>query len=153
MSSAQQPMRAYLVRHGSSEPDHPQGDRHRSLTAEGKAEFERHVDRLVPGLYLTRVVCSPFMRARQTADILGGALRVPVEVDDSLASGQCSGVDVLLMLRRFGDGVALVGHNPEMGEAISRAAGRGQPVLPGTVAEIQLSMEGPTLCWLRSPLG
>ncbi|WP_242344692.1 hypothetical protein [Anaeromyxobacter terrae] len=49
-------------------------------------------------------------------------------------------------------GTALVGHNPEIAEAVALAAGRGLPVPPGTVAALEIAPDGlVALAWIRPP--
>ncbi len=46
---------------------------------------------------------------------------------------------------------ALVGHNPEVAEAVSAAAGRQVEVRPGTVAAIDVEGGAFRLAWLEAP--
>ena len=52
---------------------------------------------------------------------------------------------------RRGRGPLLVGHNPEVAEAIAIAAGKRSAGAPGTVAALDLSGPAPRLLWVRSP--
>jgi phosphohistidine phosphatase SixA len=141
----------YLARHGQAEGSHPGGDEERALTEAGR-EHLRGVVAAAGGLAtVTRVVCSPFRRTRETARLWADAFRVPVSVEVSLASGSSSGSGILELAWALGEGVLLVGHNPEMGGAVSLAAGQGFAMHPGTVAAVAL--EGPRaarLLWSRS---
>jgi len=83
--------------------------------------------------------------------MLGRAAGAPVEPSDDLASGHASGREMLALARQAGPGSALVGHNPEIAEAIALASGRPAPVPPGTIAALDLSRPRPRLLWLRSP--
>jgi phosphohistidine phosphatase len=47
--------------------------------------------------------------------------------------------------------VALVGHNPELGEAVALATGQGEELPPGSIAALDLLPDGPRLAWLRRP--
>jgi phosphohistidine phosphatase len=58
---------------------------------------------------------------------------------------------VLALCRESGPGAALVGHNPEIAEAIGIATGAPAPVPPGTVAALDLSGLRPRVLWIRSP--
>jgi phosphohistidine phosphatase len=71
----------------------------------------------------------------------------PVEDEPALASGASGGREVLAVARRGGEGTAVVGHNPEMAEAVAIAAGREEKVRPGTIAEVA----GEALRWLEAP--
>lgn len=144
--------RGYLVRHGTAESINAAGDAARALTLEGRAAFARHAEGLRTSMAVRAVFTSPLMRAQQTAQILGDVLGVPVTVLPDLASGNLGGAQVLALLETRGDGALLVGHNPEMADALARVAGRGVAVNPGTIAEVAL--ESPlVLRWARSPGG
>lgn len=140
----------YLVRHAEAERGTGAPDAERRLTPAGRAAFEALARALAPSVRLARVLASPYRRARETAEILGAATGAPVEIDSALVAGRCTGTDVLALGRAAGGGVALVGHNPEMAEAVILAAGGDRPVPPGTVAAVE---GGPPwrLAWLRAP--
>lgn len=144
--------RVYLVRHAKAEPHHARGDAARRLTAEGKARFTRLLEELGADLAPTRVLTSPLARARQTAELISAFTGAPVEDEEGLESGGCTGPQLLALARRAGPGAALVGHNPEMAEAVALAAGREEEVKPGSVAAVDLFPAGPPrLAWLRRP--
>ena len=148
MSSA----RVYLVRHAKAEKEHPAGDAARRLTAEGREAFLLLVRELAPALRLTRIVSSPFARALETAHALADVTGARVEEDEALYSGASSGRELLDLARGAGDGVALVGHNPEMAEAIARVSGRDESVRPGCIAAVELTSAGRTrLVWTATP--
>jgi phosphohistidine phosphatase len=142
---------AYLVRHAEATAELGGRDAERRLTAGGRAAFARLAAALAPSLQVRRILSSPFLRARETAAILGEATGAPVEPSDDLASGHGSGRDVLALCREAGHGTALVGHNPEIAEAIGIATGAAAPVPPGTVAALDLSGLRPRVLWIRSP--
>jgi phosphohistidine phosphatase len=145
------PQRVYLVRHARAEGSAPT-DAARRLTPGGREEFARHARALLPRLQVTRILASPFVRAAQTADLLAEALgQAPVAPEPRLASGASGGREVLALAARAGDGAALVGHNPEMAEAILLAAGKAVEVPPGTVAAVDLEGETARLAWLAAP--
>ena len=139
----------FLVRHAEAGAGGHDADRR--LTADGKAAFSRLLASLGPGLAVTRVHSSPFRSARETADILAHATGSRAESHDDLASGHAGGPELLVLAREAGPGTALVGHNPEIAEAVALAAGKALPVPPGTVAALDLSGPTPRLLWLRSP--
>jgi phosphohistidine phosphatase len=147
-------MLVYLVRHAKAEKEPPEGrsgDAARLLTPDGRARFFAMVRALVPELALTKVLSSPFDRCRETAEVLAGLAQVPCEEAEALASGASSGRALLDLARRHGAGVALVGHNPEIAEAIALAAGGEQRVRPGTLAAVELDDRGRAkLLWLEA---
>jgi len=141
----------YLVRHAEAGAGVDGKDADRKLTERGRAGFERLLASLGSSLIVKRILSSPFRRARETAELLGLAAGAPVEPSDDLASGHASGREVLALARQAGPGAALVGHNPEIAEAIALASGSPAPVPPGTIAALDLSRPRPRLLWLRSP--
>jgi phosphohistidine phosphatase len=144
-------LRFYLVRHGRAEAKHPAGDAARRLTPEGRARFAAHARALATEVALSSVVSSPFARARETAELLGAAAGAPVADDPALASGASSAGEILALGRRLGAGAALVGHNPELAEAVALAAGGSREVEPGAVAAIDADGSGYRLAWLKAP--
>lgn len=140
--------RLYLVRHGSAEGSHPGGDGARALTPGGREAFAALARALAPELGLRRIVTSPLTRARQTAALLAEATGAQVTVEPRLASGASDGQALLTLLAGLGPGTALVGHNPEVAQAVTAAGGRGAAVPPGTVAALD---QGGRLVWLRTP--
>jgi phosphohistidine phosphatase len=44
-----------------------------------------------------------------------------------------------------------VGHNPELADAVARAAGRALEVSPGAIAAMDADDAGFRLAWLRAP--
>jgi phosphohistidine phosphatase len=140
----------YLIRHARAEAAAPGGDEERRLTPEGRDAFRETVTSLAGRLQVRRVHASPYVRARQTAELLAALTGAPVEEEEELAAGASSPRRLLELGAEAGAGAALVGHNPEVAEAISRAAGRGVDVPPGTVAAI--SLEG-RLAWVARPGG
>jgi phosphohistidine phosphatase len=139
--------RFYLVRHARAEGSSPQGDQARRLTPEGRAQFERQARALAEELGSVRILTSPFERAVQTAAILAAATGAPVREDARLASGASTGGQLLALGAKLGDGWVLVGHNPELAEAVALASGGAEhEVPPGTVACVDLPG---ALRWVR----
>jgi phosphohistidine phosphatase len=143
-------IRFYLVRHAEAERTGPGGDAARRLTAEGRARFAAHARALARALQVARIVTSPYARAAETAAVLGAATGAKVSTDGALASGASSGRAILLLGRAHGAGAALVGHNPELAEAVARAAGRDLPVAPGTIVAVDDDGREFTVAWVRA---
>jgi phosphohistidine phosphatase len=144
-------IRFYLVRHAAAEGKHPAGDAARRLTAVGRDGFAAHARALRPELRVSSIVTSPFVRARETADLLAAATGAPVVEDAALASGASSARDLLALGARLGAGAALVGHNPELAEAVALAGGTARDLEPGAIAAIDADAGGVRLAWLRPP--
>jgi phosphohistidine phosphatase SixA len=144
--------RVYLVRHAKAEKEHPRGDAARGLTVDGRESFELLARDIGRGLAITRILSSPFERALETARVLADLSGAAVEEDEALTSGRSGGEELLEVARGGGGGVALVGHNPEIQEAISRASGRDEVVRPGTIAAVELNSRGSArLIWIAAP--
>ncbi len=142
--------RVYLVRHAKAEPL-ATDDASRRLTPEGRERFVRLVKALAPRLSVSRVLTSPLVRARQTAEILARATGAPLEEDPRLASGESDGRELLALARASPHGTVLVGHNPELAEALARVAGEDLEVKPGAVAAVELGGRSARLEWLELP--
>ena len=140
----------YLVRHARAEP-HAADDASRRLTPEGRAAFLRLLGTLRGRLRIARVVTSPFVRARETAELLCRVTGATIEEDGRLASGASDGAELLALARESAPGTALVGHNPEVAEAVAKAAGADLEVKPGAIAELELDGRAVRLAWLDAP--
>ena len=124
----------YLVRHGIAADAGPDGsDYDRPLTAEGVADLRGEA----AGLNQLKVkwnliLTSPLVRARQTADVLASSLdsKVAVGVLAALApSGSPAEVALELHKHAAKGPVALVGHEPGMGDLAARWLGAHRPVV------------------------
>jgi phosphohistidine phosphatase len=106
------------------------------------------------------VLTSPLVRARQTADIVAAAFesRPPIVVVDSLTP-EGSFADVLgdLEKQTKRTRIALVGHEPAIGELAARLAGSRRPLefKKGAVCRIDLNSIPPAkpgaLRWFMPP--
>lgn len=146
------PIRLYLVRHAQAEANHPLGDAARRLTAEGRAAFRARAEEVAGDLRITRILTSPYARARETAELLSGASGAPVEPEEALASGRSGAQELVRIARIRGDGTVLVGHNPEIADAVALVAGGERPVPPGSIACLEVEEDDPgwpRLAWLR----
>jgi phosphohistidine phosphatase len=155
------PYEIYLVRHGVAEersakwPD----DSKRPLTADGMSKMKksaRGLDRV--GVKFDIILSSPLVRARQTAEILSAELGAhPAIVNiESLAPGAAYAAlqaDLEKHVRKA-TRIALVGHEPGMGELAARFVGTRHPVefKKGAIARIDFDEMPPVgpgdLRWL-----
>ena len=157
------PTELYIVRHaiaaerGSEWPD----DTKRPLTERGINRFKEVVKGLRRlDITVDEVFTSPLVRARQTADILASGLewKAPVKVLDALAPGHTA-ASVMTQLARVAKRrrVALVGHEPELGElaAYLIGAGRALAFKKGGICRIDLgsltSKRAASLVWFLPP--
>ncbi len=155
-------MQLYVVRHAEAEDAAPRGggDAARRLTSDGRRDFSR----VVCGLAalepeLTRILTSPLVRARETAEILHEQLPGPAPEEWPLLAPGGSLERLLLQLRGAGDAVAVVGHEPGLGRLVSLAvagcAGDGTPLRKGGV--VRIDFDGTPkpgagrLVWMMTP--
>ncbi len=154
-------MELYFIRHGDagSRESWPGSDAERPLSAEGAERIEREAVTLTRlGLPVTRILTSPLVRARQTAEIVARHLdrRDALDVDDRLSPG--FGVEDLagiLQDHRDEASLLLVGHEPDFSRVISECIGGGEvECKKGGVARVDLRRPGSVqgaLVWLLPP--
>ena len=159
------PRELYLIRHaiaaerGEEWPD----DDKRPLTARGVARFKEAVEglkKLEAGTGIDEIFTSPLVRAKQTADLLAAGLpgKPTVKILDALAPGHTPG-SVMAQLARTARRrrIALVGHEPSLGELAAHliGAGRALPFKKGGVCRIDIesltSRRPGALTWFVQP--
>jgi len=153
----------YLVRHAIAAargPEWPDDDV-RPLTARGISSFTKAVEGLAAlDVVVDEVLTSPLVRARQTADLLASGLagHPPVRVLQALAPGSAlARVMEQVAGAARGRRVALVGHEPDLGElaAFLIGARHAIPFKKGGVCRIDVetmaSRAPGTLVWLATP--
>jgi phosphohistidine phosphatase len=157
------PYELYFVRHGLAEErgDAWPDDTKRPLTEEGMSRLRKAVRGLSRiGVAIDVVLTSPLVRARQTADIVAGGLdpRPSIVNVDSLApAGSYAAVLADLEKHSRKCRLALVGHEPMMGELAARLVGSRHPIefKKGGVCRIDvenLPPSGPAdLRWMLTP--
>lgn len=157
----------YLIRHAAAVPrgpDHPD-DARRPLTPEGAARWRRAVAGLrALGVAIDVVLASPFTRAQETAAILAAGLRPKPRLVtvDALASGRkpaeaLTAIAQYAVDARGASRIALVGHEPDLGELAARLLGAKGVVefKKGGVCRIDVDRAMPggpgVLRWLLPP--
>jgi len=152
-------MKICLVRHAEAADrigNVPDAFRH--LTERGRRQFRETAGRLGrEGIRFSAILTSPLLRAVQTADILAEHSGFPGEV---LAAPQLQpgfgldGMNEILDAFPGGDGIALVGHEPDLGRVLSALLSlpRGYAMPKGAVAALVVPDTGVrlrgTLEWL-----
>lgn len=140
-------LQLYLVRHAIAVPrgeDWPD-DATRPLTPDGMTRMRRAARGLAALVsQIDVVLTSPLVRARQTADILAGAFTSPpsVVIVDALAPGGSVARVLAEAVKHARKGpIALVGHEPGIGELAAHLLGAGQALefKKGAVARIDVS--------------
>lgn len=157
----------YLVRHAVAAergPDYPDDDL-RPLTEAGTEKFTRAVAGLrAIGVTLDVVITSPLQRARETADLLVAGLRPKPKlvVVDALAPDHTlaevmTAVAKVASSGRGASRLALVGHEPDLGEMAAKLLGARGTVefRKGAVCRIDVDRAMPsgpgTLRWFLPP--
>ncbi len=152
-------MKVYLVRHAESvDRVGAMPDAARHLTLRGRLSVRETALRLKrDGIRFSRIITSPLVRAVQTADILAEQLGFEGEVIPAGQMGpgfDLEGMNEILDAFPEEAGIALVGHEPDLGrvlaQLLSLPTGYGMP--KGAVASLVLPDAGTrrrgTLEWL-----
>ena len=142
-------MRVYFVRHAEAiERGGDVPDALRYLTPEGRRFFRKTVKRLVEkGGLPDRIFSSPLARALQTAEILaeGIGYRGTLVVTDKLAPGfGRAELKALLSGCEGAKEVALVGHEPDLGDLVTSLLSRRDPfsLKKGEIVALELPRTG-----------
>jgi phosphohistidine phosphatase len=138
-------MKLYLVRHATASDVAP-SDAERELTREGRDEARILGKALANlGVKPSRILSSPLVRARQTAEIAAKALEFPGDVEtlDELANSAPTASFLKALKPSVGDGEILaVGHMPSLSEHLAALVGatrpQGFPLGKASVACIEL---------------
>jgi phosphohistidine phosphatase len=141
-----------LLRHGTAVPHGlaDLGDAERPLVAEGEREA-RAAGRALRALKVRpdRVVTSPLVRARQTAQLAAAELGVPLFEDDALSPGFAQRDLEALLARHDGACIVLVGHDPDLSQLVLALTGAQIEMPKGGVARIDYPQG--VLDWLLRP--
>lgn len=161
-------MNLYLLRHGLAAERDPQrfpDDSLRPLVAKGKARIRRGCDAMrALEISFDRILCSPYPRASQTAEIVAATLGLKkrLEFRDELRPD--GDLQVLIRyvnrLRPVPENVLLVGHEPGLSGFISHLICGGPAAAialkKGGLAKLEIATElrharCATLAWLLTP--
>lgn len=126
-------MRLIVVRHAEAAPGEP--DELRPLTDVGRATA-RAVGARLASRRPEAVLCSPLLRARETAEQIARAAGVNAEVDERLAPGATAD-DVEAAVANRGATVVVVGHQPDCSEIVLALTGEERSFAPGEAAEVE----------------
>jgi phosphohistidine phosphatase len=134
----------FLLRHAKAENAAPgSSDINRALNERGKKEAQAlgafiRKQNLTFGL----VLCSPAVRARETAELVLSAARVTANVRYDQRIYDASPrqlLDVISEVEANQSAVLLVGHNPGMEELLRALTGKGEPMATCTLAQIDFN--------------
>jgi phosphohistidine phosphatase len=157
------PYELYLIRHGVAEergeawPD----DSKRPLTEDGMAQLRKQARGLARlGVSLDVVLTSPLVRTCQTAEIIAGGLDPRpnlVNIDSLAPDGTHQAILADLEKHARKTRIALVGHEPDIGELAARLIGARHAIefKKGAVCRIDLDALPPggpgALRWFLTP--
>lgn len=153
----------YLIRHGEAAErgkEYPD-DSKRPLTHQGIARLRQEAHALnALGVALEHIITSPLARTRQTADVLADVLKSKPSVSacDALAPAGSPGSVMQELGKHMRKArIALVGHEPNMGELAARLIGARVPLefKKGAVCRIDFEVFPPKgigqLRWFLTP--
>lgn len=153
----------YLIRHGvaAERGEEYPDDSKRPLTSDGIDRLKKEAKALdALDVSFEQILCSPLVRTRQTADIFADVMKSkpPVAAIDALTpAGSPAAVIQHLGKYMRKASIALVGHEPNMGELAAHLIGAKVP-LPfkkGAIARIDFSIFPPKgkgeLVWFVQP--
>jgi phosphohistidine phosphatase len=134
----------WLLRHAEAEDARGRPDAERPLTERGCAQARAAGGALAAlGVHLDACLASPRVRARETALLACEPLGLEVELTDELAGGR---FDPERVAAGFGEHVLLVGHNPDVAQAVSDLTGARVRMKKGALAGVE---EGELHVFLR----
>jgi phosphohistidine phosphatase len=138
-------MNLYILRHAIAEPRETPGynDEDRPLTKDGIRKMKAVANGMRKlGLEFGRLLSSPYLRARQTAEIVAAVFKMELEVWEPLIPTVGHRVLIAKLVKVREDNVMLVGHEPHLSEFVS--------VLISGNPDTQLELKKGSLCKLRS---
>lgn len=153
----------YLIRHGEAAErgkEYPD-DSKRPLTPQGIARLKKEAHALNElGVSFDMVISSPLVRTRQTADTIAEGLKgkPAVTTSDALAPAGTSASVIQELGKHMRKGrIALVGHEPNIGELAARLIGARSPFefKKGAICRIDFEIFPPKgvgeLKWFLTP--
>ncbi len=136
------------MRHGIAKPQEAleiPSDRERPLSAKGMKRMWKAAEGLAKlGLSIDRILTSPLLRARQTAEVVAEVLKLKArvkEVPELAAEGSVQDLLSCLANYRENKGLLLVGHQPLLGETAAFLLCKGKEM------EVRLKKGG--LCYIE----
>ena len=153
----------YLIRHGvaAERGDQYPDDTKRPLTSDGMQKLRKEAKALQAlDVTLDVILTSPLVRTRQTAEIIGAEFRnaPPIVNMPSLAPGSSHNAIIEELAKHHRrHRIALVGHEPGIGELAGRLIGLRRPIefKKGAICRIDVAALPPTgpgqLRWFLTP--
>jgi phosphohistidine phosphatase len=130
------PVEIWILRHDEAAPAGASGDGARRLTPAGEAHAAAlGRDLAARGLRAARILSSPLVRARRTAEIVSGG--VEVELENRLSPGGDAEAAAADALAEGPHPVLLVGHNPDLEILVHALTGTAVPMGKGAFVRIE----------------
>lgn len=138
-------MNLYILRHAIAVPRGTRGfkDENRPLTKDGARKMKTAAKGMrALDITFDRIATSPYLRARQTAEIVAEVFDHEVEIWDSLIPHKDT-LELVATLRKFNDkSILLVGHEPHLSGFVS--------LLISGDRDAQIELKKGALCKLTS---
>jgi phosphohistidine phosphatase len=153
----------YLIRHGlaAERGDNYPDDTKRPLTSEGMQKLRKEAKALLAlDVTFDVVLTSPLVRTRQTAEIIAAVFKSPpplVNMPSLAPGGTHNNIVEELTKQHRKHRIALVGHEPGIGELAGRLIGLRRPLefKKGAICRIDVAALPPTgpgtLRWFLTP--
>jgi phosphohistidine phosphatase len=162
MSNAGRPWELYLLRHGVAETRSASGaDADRHLTPDGIAELRSQLERAAKlGLRPCPILCSPYVRALETAELAADVLECGEPILQSSALTPDSTPQALWAEARIhasGSALLVVSHEPLLSGALAwlQGAAHAPTFAPAGMACLEIQQEGAVpqarLKWMLTP--
>ena len=135
-----------LLRHSKAENAAPgSSDIDRALNERGRNEAQAMGTFIrKQNLTFELVLCSPALRARETAELVLAAAEITANVRYDQRIYEASPrqlLEVISEVEEDKSAVLLVGHNPGMEELLRALTGKGEPMATGTLAKIAFNFD------------
>lgn len=124
----------WILRHADAEDAEGRPDAERPLTEKGRTQARAAGAALAAlGVQLDACLVSPRVRARETAELACARLGIEVQIAPELSGGT---FDAEQVAAGFGEHVLLVGHNPDVAQAVLDLTGARVRMKKGALAGI-----------------
>ena len=126
-------MNLYIIRHAIAEEEDPSGDdSQRALTDKGSRKMRQIAKGLrILGVEFDAILSSPYLRAQETAEILGDVFKMKKQIafsDNLVPMGDPDLLIAEINEKYSVDSLAIIGHEPYLTTLISLLIGQGLPV-------------------------
>ncbi len=126
-------MNLYIIRHAIAEEEDPSGDdSQRALTDKGSRKMRQIAKGLrILGVEFDAILSSPYLRAQETAEILGDVFKMKKQIafsDNLVPMGDPDLLIAEINEKYSVDSLAIIGHEPYLTTLISLLIGQGSPV-------------------------